>query len=116
MFDKCGEAGFGISGGDGLDDAFVVGPDFAQVGQVGVGVELDGFVGRPVCFEQTGDEGVLEAAEDGEMEAAVLGVGYGDRAAVELRPGLLDEGLQEGDRVILSDMSTWDAVDRVRLE
>jgi len=26
------------------------------------------------------------------------------------------EGLEEGDRVILSDMSTWDAVDRVRLE
>jgi HlyD family secretion protein len=26
------------------------------------------------------------------------------------------EGLAEGDRVILSDMSTWDAVDRVRLD
>jgi hypothetical protein len=25
------------------------------------------------------------------------------------------EGLSEGDRVILSDMSTWDGVDRIRL-
>jgi hypothetical protein len=91
------QAGFDIAGCDGLDDAFVVGPDLTQVGQVGVGIELDGLVGGPIGFEQAGDEGVAEPAEYREVEAPVLGMRDRDRAAVQPGPGLFDQVLKLAD-------------------
>ena len=46
---------------------------------------------------------------------------YASRVQVQLGRSSVDaieivDGLAEGDRVILSDMSAWDGVDRIRLE
>jgi HlyD family secretion protein len=69
-------------------------------------------VGRP-AFGQPGSRVTLFKLDPDGAAArrvpVVLGRGSVHRIEVV-------EGLAEGDRVILSDMSTWDAVDRVRLD
>jgi HlyD family secretion protein len=69
-------------------------------------------VGRPAFGQPDSRVTLFRLSADGESAT---------RTAVQLGRGSVHrieviEGLQEGDRVILSDMSTWDAVDRVRLE
>lgn len=69
-------------------------------------------VGRPAFGQPDSRVTLFRLSPDGETAT---------RTAVQLGRGSVHrievvEGLQEGDRVILSDMSTWDAVDRVRLE
>ena len=69
-------------------------------------------VGRPAFGQPDSRITLFKLSPDGDTAA---------RTAVQLGRGSVHrieviEGLQEGDRVILSDMSTWDAVDRVRLE
>ena len=70
------------------------------------------FVGRPVFGQENSVVSLFRIEPDG-SHAARARVGLG-RASVNTIEVL--EGLQPGDRVVLSDMSTWDQFDRVRLD
>ena len=68
-------------------------------------------VGRPVFGQSGSTVGLFRVSADGD---------YAERVRVRLGRGSVNtiqilEGLVEGDRVILSDMSQWDDEDRVRL-
>ena len=70
------------------------------------------FVGRPVFGQEDSIVSLFKVETDG-THAARTRVGLG-RASVNAIEVL--EGLQPGDRVVLSDMSTWDQFDRVRID
>ena len=70
------------------------------------------FVGRPVFGQEQSVVSLFKVEEDG-AHASRTRVSLG-RASVNTIEVL--EGLQPGDRVVLSDMSTWDQFDRVRIE
>lgn len=70
------------------------------------------FVGRPVFGQENSVVSLFRIEPDG-SHATRTRVGLG-RASVNTIEVL--EGLQPGDRVVLSDMSTWDQFDRVRLD
>lgn len=69
------------------------------------------FVGRPVHGQSDSTIGLFKLVDDG-AEAARVNVKLG-RSSVNLVEVV--QGLQVGDKVILSDMSQWDNFDRVRL-
>jgi HlyD family secretion protein len=69
------------------------------------------YVGRPVHGQSESTIGLFKLVEDG-SEAARVNVKLG-KSSVNTVEVL--QGLQVGDKVILSDMSTWDRFDRVRL-
>jgi HlyD family secretion protein len=69
------------------------------------------YVGRPAYGQANQRVGMFKVVEDGQ---------YAERVNVMLGASSVNEiavleGLQEGDIVILSDMSQWDGFDRVRL-
>jgi HlyD family secretion protein len=69
------------------------------------------YVGKPAYGQSNSQVGLFKVVEDGE---------YAVRTTVQLGLGSVNlieviQGLEEGDEVILSDMSRWDSVDRVRL-
>jgi HlyD family secretion protein len=69
------------------------------------------FVGKPAYGQSNSQVSLFRVADDG---------AYADRIFVKLGLASVNlieviEGLKEGDMVILSDMSKWDSVDRVRL-
>jgi HlyD family secretion protein len=70
------------------------------------------FVGRPVFGQEESIVTLFKMDTDG-THASRTRVNLG-RASVNNIEVL--EGLQPGDRVVLSDMSTWDQFDRVRIE
>ena len=70
------------------------------------------FVGRPVFGQEESVVSLFKVDADG-THASRTQVSLG-RASVNTIEVL--EGLQPGDRVVLSDMSTWDQFDRVRIE
>lgn len=70
------------------------------------------FVGRPVFGQEESVVSLFKVEEDG-THAARTRVSLG-RASVNTIEVL--DGLRPGDRVVLSDMSTWDQFDRVRIE
>ncbi len=70
------------------------------------------FIGRPAFGQPQSQVSLFKVDADGV---------YATRVPVRLGRSSVDaievvEGLAEGDRVILSDMSAWDGVDRIRLE
>jgi RND family efflux transporter MFP subunit len=70
------------------------------------------YVGRPALGSENSTLSLFKVDPDGKGATRVpVKVG---RASVNSIQVL--EGLKEGDTVILSDMSRWDAVDRIRLE
>jgi hypothetical protein len=70
------------------------------------------FTGRPASGAGTGTVGLFKVVEGGSAAIRVQVVlGVSSVNTVEIL-----RGLQVGDRVILSDMSQWDNVDRVRLK
>jgi HlyD family secretion protein len=69
------------------------------------------FVGRPVHGQSDSTIGLFKLVDDG-AEAVRVNVKLG-RSSVNQVEVL--QGLQPGDKVILSDMSQWDNFDRVRL-
>jgi RND family efflux transporter MFP subunit len=70
------------------------------------------YVGRPALGNENSTLSLFRVDPDGKGAARVqVKVG---RASVNYIQVL--EGLKEGDTVILSDMSRWDSVDRIRLE
>jgi HlyD family secretion protein len=69
------------------------------------------FVGRPAYGQERGKVGLFRLSPDG-SEAVRTSVDLG-RSSVNTVEVVA--GLQPGDKVILSDMSTWDSHERVRL-
>jgi HlyD family secretion protein len=69
------------------------------------------YVGRPVHGQSDSTIGIFKIVDDG-SEAERVNVKLG-RASVNTIEVL--DGLQVGDKVILSDMSAWDQFDRIRL-
>jgi multidrug efflux pump subunit AcrA (membrane-fusion protein) len=70
------------------------------------------YVGRPALGNEDSTLSLFRLDPDGKGATRVpVKVG---RASVEDIQVL--EGLKEGDTVILSDMSRWDGMDRIRLE
>ena len=67
------------------------------------------YVGRPAFGQEQGTVGLFRLRDEGKSAVRVQ-VKLG-RSSVNT----VLEGLEEGDQVILSDMSSWDAFDRVRL-
>jgi len=69
------------------------------------------YVGRPVHGQSDSTIGLFKIVEDGSEGLRVsFKLGKSSVNAVEIL-----QGLKVGDKVILSDMSAWDAFDRVRL-
>jgi HlyD family secretion protein len=69
------------------------------------------YVGRPAYGQANSTIGLFKLLEDGETAVRVqVRLGKSSVNTIELR-----EGLFEGDQVILSDTSAWDAYDRIRL-
>jgi HlyD family secretion protein len=69
------------------------------------------YVGRPAFGQEQSTVGLFKLDPDGD-EATRVTVKLGKSSVNTVQ---ILEGLQPGDKVILSDMSAWDAVDRVRL-
>jgi HlyD family secretion protein len=70
------------------------------------------FVGRPALGQEKSQVGLFRLNEDGDEAVRVkVRLGKSSVNTVEIL-----EGLKPGDKVILSDMSAWDAYDRVRLK
>jgi len=70
------------------------------------------YVGRPAFGQEQSTVGMFKLEPDGNNAVrAQVKLGRSSVNTVEIL-----QGLKEGDQVILSDMSRWDAYDRVRLE
>ena len=68
------------------------------------------YVGRPAYGQEHSTVGMFKVQQEGEAVRTQVKLGRSSVNTIEVI-----EGLQLGDQVILSDMSTWDAFDRVRL-
>ena len=68
------------------------------------------YVGRPAFGQEQSTVGLFRLTENGEAVRVNVKLGRSSVQTIEV-----EEGLQPGDQVILSDMSAWDAFDRVRL-
>lgn len=68
------------------------------------------FVARPAYGQAQSTIGIFKVAPTGEANRVQVKLGRTSVNQIEIM-----EGLREGDRLILSDMSAWDAYDRVRL-
>jgi HlyD family secretion protein len=67
-------------------------------------------VGRPAFGQEESTITLFKLTPDGEAHRTKVVLGRSSVNTIEIR-----EGLQPGDRVILSDMSSYDQFDRVRL-
>ena len=70
------------------------------------------YVGRPVHGQQDATISLFKISPDG-SEASRVNVKLGRSSVTTME---ILSGLQVGDKVILSDMSQWDNVDRIRLK
>lgn len=68
------------------------------------------YVGRPAYGQSDSTIGIFKLSDDGEAHRIQVKLGRSSVNTIEIVTGL-----QVGDQVILSDMSAWDAFDRVRL-
>lgn len=69
------------------------------------------YVGRPAFGQDQSTIGMFRIVDDsGDAQRVQVKVGRSSVNSIEIV-----SGLKEGDQVVLSDMSAWDAVDRVRL-
>jgi len=68
------------------------------------------YVGRPAYGQPDSTVGMFKLAPTGEASRIQVKLGRSSVNQIEIV-----EGLREGEQVILSDMSAWDAYDRVRL-
>jgi HlyD family secretion protein len=70
------------------------------------------YVGRPAFGQPNSTVGIFKIEEDGKgASRAQVKLGRASVNSVEIL-----SGLQPGDKVVLSDMSAWDAFNRIRLE
>jgi HlyD family secretion protein len=68
------------------------------------------YVGRPAYGQAESTVGIFKLMANGEANRVQVKLGRSSVNQIEIL-----EGLRESDQVILSDMSTWDSYDRVRL-
>jgi HlyD family secretion protein len=68
------------------------------------------FVGRPAFGQENSTVGLFKVGPDGEAVRVNVKLGRTSVNTIEIL-----EGLQPGDQVILSDMSSWDEYQRIRL-
>lgn len=68
------------------------------------------YVGRPAYGQDRSTVGLFRLRADGQAERVPVTLGRSSVSTVEVL-----KGLAAGDQVVLSDMSAWDAFDRVRL-
>lgn len=68
------------------------------------------YMGRPSAGQEGGAMSVFRWDADGDAHRVQVRLGKGSVRSIEVV-----EGLKEGDRIVLSDMSTWDQVDRLRI-
>lgn len=68
------------------------------------------YVGRPAFGQEQSTVGLFRLQPDGEAGRVQVKLGRSSVNTIEIL-----DGLKEGDQVVLSDMSAWDAFDRVRL-
>ena len=68
------------------------------------------FVGRPAFGQEESTITLFKLTPDGEAHRTKVVLGRSSVNQIEIK-----EGLQPGDQVILSDMSSYDQFDRVRL-
>ena len=67
---------------------------------------------RPAFGQEKSTVGMFKIEPDGKTASRIsVELGRGSVTSIEIV-----RGLKEGDQVILSDMSRWDNVDRIRLE
>jgi len=69
------------------------------------------YVGRPAFGQEQGVVGLFKVQPDDSATRVQVKLGAGSVKSIQIL-----SGLKAGDQVILTDMSTWDAVDRVRLQ
>jgi HlyD family secretion protein len=69
------------------------------------------YMGRPAFGQDQSTVGIFKVDPDGTATRVPVTLGRSSVSTIEVR-----DGLRVGDRVILSDMSAWDAVDRIRLK
>ena len=69
------------------------------------------FVGRPAFGQEQAAVGLFKVQLNGEADRVQVKLGRSSVNTVEIV-----SGLSVGDQVILSDMSKWDAFDRIRLQ
>jgi HlyD family secretion protein len=69
------------------------------------------YVGRPALGQEQSAVGLFKVDDDGTASRQQIKIGRVSVNAVEVL-----SGLDVGDQVVLSDMSAWDAFDRVRLQ
>ena len=69
------------------------------------------YVGRPAFGQQRSVAGLFKVQRDGTASRVSVTLGRSSVNAIEVL-----SGLAVGDEVVLSDMSAWDAFDRVRLQ
>jgi multidrug efflux pump subunit AcrA (membrane-fusion protein) len=70
------------------------------------------YVGRPVRGQDNTTISLFQLADDG-ASALRRNVKLGRSSADKIE---VVEGLKEGDKVVLSDMSAWDTFDRIKLK
>jgi HlyD family secretion protein len=68
------------------------------------------YVGRPAFGQEKSTVGIFKLTEAGDAIRTQVQLGRSSVNTIEIV-----SGLQPGDRVILSDMSQWDANERIRL-
>jgi HlyD family secretion protein len=68
------------------------------------------FVGRPAFGQENSSVSLFKVLPDGEAVRTTVKLGRSSVSTIEIV-----EGLQPGDQVILSDMSTWDEYQRIKL-
>ena len=97
-----------------LDGALPAGarPDLSVDGTIQL-EKLDNviFVGRPAFGQDEGTISLFKLLPNGEAVRTKVKLGRSSVNTIEIK-----EGLQPGDQVILSDMSTYDQFDRIQLK
>ena len=68
------------------------------------------FVGRPAFGQENSSVSLFKVLPNGEAVRTTVKLGRSSVSTIEIV-----EGLQPGDQVILSDMSTWDEYQRIKL-
>ncbi len=88
-------------------------PDLSVVGTIEI-ERLDDVlhVGRPVSASAQGSARLFKLVDDGK-HAVRVAVEFGRSSVTTIE---VLGGLEADDQIILSDMSQWDAVDRIRLK
>lgn len=86
-------------------------PGMSIVASIQVDVIADVlYVGKPAYARSNSRVGLFKLVADGYAERVSVQTGRGSVNLIEI-----SEGLEEGDQIILSDMSRWDTASRVAL-